>query len=158
MKYTQMRINLKILVDADACPNPIKEILFRASNRLNIKLILYANHPIQTPKSPNIQFQLVSKGFDMADDEIEKWVETGDLVITADVPLADRVVSKSAHAINPRGMLYTEENIKHQLQIRNFTTELRETGQIRGGGPKALSKKDLQAFGNALDAFLAKNR
>lgn len=148
---------MKILVDADACPNVIKDILFRASKRLSMNMILFANHTLAIPKTPFIKFKLVSKGFDVADDEIVKMVLPGDLVITADIPLADSVIDKNATAINPRGMLYTKENIKQRLGMRNFMEELRGMGKITGG-PSSLNKQDLQEFANALDAYLAKHK
>lgn len=148
---------MKILVDADACPNLIKDILFRASKRLSMPMILFANHPLNIPKTPFIKFKLVSKGFDVADDEIINTVAPGDLVITADIPLADSVIDKNATAINPRGMLYTKENIKQKLSMRNFMEELRGMGTITGG-PSGLSKQDLQQFANALDTYLAKHK
>lgn len=146
---------MKILVDADACPNAIKQILFRAANKRQITCLLFANHPLTIPKSAFIRFMQVSKGVDVADNEIEAQVEKGDLVITADVPLAKLVIDKQAIAINPRGTLYTPENIKQKLGMRNFLTELRDAGHITGG-PKALGKKDLQLFANALDRYLTK--
>ena len=148
---------MKILVDADACPNVIKDILFRASKRLNLSMILFANHTLSIPKTPFIKFILVSKGFDVADGEIIKMVLPGDLVITADIPLADSVIDKKATAINPRGMLYTKENIKQKLSMRNFMEALRGAGAITGG-PATLNKQDLQTFANALDSYLAKSR
>lgn len=147
---------MKVLVDADACPNMIKEILFRASKRVSLEMIFFANHALMLPKTPYIKFRQVSKGFDVADGEIIKIVERGDLVITADIPLADSVIDKHATAINPRGMTYTKENIKQKLGMRNFMEELRGMGKITGG-PAALSKSDLQEFANALDKYLAAN-
>lgn len=147
---------MKILVDADACPNVIKDILFRASKRLSMQMILFANHTLSIPKTPFIKFILVPKGFDVADAEIIKMVSAGDLVITGDIPLADSVIDKKATAINPRGMLYTKENIKQKLSMRNFMEELRGTGAITGG-PASLNKQDLQIFANALDRYLTKN-
>ena len=146
---------MKILVDADACPNAIKEIIFRASKRLKIAVILFANHPIAVPKIPLIKFVQVPKGFDEADREIEKMVEQQDLVITADIPLANAVIDKHATALNPRGTLYTKENIKEKLQMRNFMDELRSTGQ-NIGGPSPLDKTSIQNFANALDRVLNK--
>lgn len=148
---------MKILVDADACPNLIKDILFRASKRLSMHMILFANHPLNIPKTPFIKFKLVSKGFDVADGEIINAVAPGDLVITADIPLADSVIDKNATAINPRGMLYTKENIKQKLSMRNFMEELRGMGAITGG-PSGLTKQDLQQFANTLDRYLAKHK
>jgi uncharacterized protein len=146
---------MKIFVDADACPNVIKDILYRASNRKSIELILFANHPLTIPGSPYIKFVQVSKGFDVADSEIEKVVQAGDLVITADIPLADAVIEKNAYAINPRGAFYTKENIKERLTMRNMMEDLRGQGQV-SGGPPPLAKKDQQKFANALDRFIAK--
>lgn len=145
----------KILVDADACPNVIKQIIFRASKRLNIPCILIANHPMAIPASPLISFMQVSQGFDVADDEIERQVQAGDIVITGDIPLADKVIEKKASAINPRGFLYTKDNIKEKLDVRNFMDEMRGAGQVTGG-PKPLNKKDQQSFANALDRLLAR--
>lgn len=146
---------MKILVDADACPNVIKEIIYRASKRLNMTVYLFANHYISIPKSPYLKFHLVSKGFDKADEEIEKLVEKNDLVITADILLADQVIHKGATAINVRGMVYTEENIKERLRVRNMMEEIRSTGKMTGG-PAPLNKKDQQSFANALDRHLSK--
>jgi uncharacterized protein YaiI (UPF0178 family) len=147
---------MKILVDADSCPKVIKEIIFRASKRLSIETILFANHVLNIPNSPHIKFQLVGKGFDVADSVIEDMVQKGDLVVTADIPLADSVIDKNATAINVRGMLYTKENIKQKLTMRNFMSDMRDAGQV-SGGPAAFSKKDQQNFANALDRFLAQN-
>jgi len=147
---------VKILVDADACPNVIKDILYRASKRLSIHLVLFANHALVIPKSSHIRFVQVSKGFDVADSEIEKIVEKGDLVVTADIPLADSVIDKNATAINPRGMLYTKDNIKEKLRMRNLMDELRGAGQMTGG-PATLNKTDQQKFANTLDRFLTQN-
>lgn len=146
---------MKILVDADACPKPIKEVLYRVSKRLQIPIIFFANHSLTLPPSPLLTFKQVSKGFDVADSEIEKLVQKNDLVITADLPLADAVITKNATAINIRGTLYTHENIKQKLTMRNFMTDLRDAGQITGG-PAPFGKKDIQNFANALDRFLAK--
>ncbi len=148
---------MKILVDADGCPNIIKQIVFRAAKRLAIKTILYANHPLTIPGSPHIHFVQVPKGFDVADSEIEKMVEKGDLVITDDIPLADAVIDKHATALGTRGNIYTKDNIKEKLRSRNMMTELRDAGQI-SGGPRSPGKKDQQSFANALDRFLAKNK
>jgi len=147
---------VKIFVDADACPNVVKEILYRVSKRLQINTIFFANHSLRLPPSPFLKFVQVEKGFDVADFEIEKRVEAGDLVVTADIPLADSVIDKNATAINVRGMLYTKENIKEKLAIRNLMDGLRGAGQITGG-PPPLNKTDQQQFANTLDRFLAKN-
>lgn len=146
---------MKIWVDADACPNAIKEILYRAANRVQIPLILVANQYLQTPPSPHISSIQVPSGFDVADDHIAQEVEAGDIVITADIPLAAQIVEKGAHGINPRGTLYTEQNIKQTLTMRNFMEEMRNTGQA-SGGPPPMDAKDKQAFANTLDKLLAK--
>ncbi len=144
---------MRIWVDADACPNVIKEILFRAANRTRTMLILVSNQPIQSPPSPFITKQVVKAGFDVADNKIVENLEAGDLVITADIPLADAVISKSGRALNPRGELYSECNIKQRLSMRNFSQELRSSG-VNTGGPSKISKKEIQDFANALDRLL----
>lgn len=146
---------MKIWIDGDACPKPIKEILFRAAVRTKTKLILVANHFIQLPPSPFISRQIVEKGFDVADNAIVEQLNEGDLVITADIPLANDALEKGARAINPRGELYSTENIKHILAMRNFNESLRETGQMSGGPPK-ISNQDTQKFSNQLDKILTK--
>ena len=144
---------MKIWVDADACPKTIKEILFRGATRSKTDLILVSNHAISTPPSPFISKMQVLAGFDVADDKIMQHIQPGDLVITADIPLAAAVIEKGAIALNPRGMLYTNANIKERLAIRNFSTDLRSSG-IRTGGPEALSKNEIQRFANELDKAL----
>lgn len=146
---------MEILIDADACPNPIKQVLFRSSLRLKIITTLYANHTLTIPKSPFIKFVQVPGGFDVVDHKIVEVVKAGDLVITADIPLASGVIEKHAHALNPRGELYTKENIQQRLSIRNYMDDLRSQGE-RTGGPPPLHPRDIQAFANALDRFLAK--
>ena len=146
---------MKIWVDADACPKTIKEILFRAAIRTKTKLILVSNHAISTPASPFISKIQVIGGFDVADNKIIQNLESGDLVITADIPLADAVTSKSGIALNPRGELYSKENIKERLSLRNFSADLRSSG-LQTGGPSALSKNQIQSFANALDLILSK--
>ncbi len=146
---------MKIWVDADACPVVIKEILFRAAQRTGIQLTLVANQQVRIPPSRNISFIQVSQGFDVADDEIVKRSETGDLVITADIPLAAEAIEKGAIALNPRGELYTTENIKDRLQMRDFMDTLRSSG-IQTGGPPPLDQGDRQAFANQLDRWLAR--
>jgi uncharacterized protein YaiI (UPF0178 family) len=146
---------MKIWVDADACPKVIKEILFRAAKRASVQVTLVANQSLRTPSSQHIKSLQVSSGFDVADNEIVKQVEAGDLVITADIPLAAQVVDKGAHALNPRGELYTPDNIKARLNLRDFMTTLRDSG-INTGGPAPLSLSDRQAFANHLDRLLAK--
>lgn len=148
---------MNILVDADACPKPIKEIIFRAAKRLSILTILYANHDMPIPPSPFIKKIRVMGGFDVADQEIIDKAVVGDLVITADIPLAAAIVEKGAHALNPRGELYTMDNVKDRLAMRNLMDGLRQVGQV-SGGPAPLNQRDLMAFANALDKFLAKHR
>lgn len=148
---------MQIWVDADACPNVIKDILFRAAQRLNINLTLVANQPLRTPPGKNIRSIQVPAGFDVADNRIVQDMVAGDLVITADIPLAAEAIEKNGHALNPRGEFYTKENIKERLAMRNFMTELRDTG-VQTGGPPSLNQKDRQAFANRLDAFLAKHK
>lgn len=147
---------MKIWIDADACPGVIKDILYRASQRKQLDLILVANQPLKTPPSPFIRSIQVGAGFDVADNYIVQNMAAGDLVITADIPLAAEVIEAEGHAINPRGAFYTKENIKQRLTMRNFMEELRNTGQV-SGGPPPLSHSDRQAFANALDRFLAKH-
>jgi len=148
---------MHIWVDADACPNVIKEILFRAAERVQLPLTLVANKPLRTPPSSFIKSVQVADGFDVADDHIVQQIQSGDLVITADIPLAAEVIEKGAHALNPRGSFYTRDNIKERLTMRDFMDELRGSG-IMTGGPKALNQSDRQAFANQLDRFLTQNR
>ena len=147
---------MQIWVDADACPNVIKEILFRAAERVQIPLILVANKILQIPPSRYIRTMRVGAGFDVADNKIVREMESGDLVITADIPLAAAVIGRGGHALNPRGEFYSKENIEECLTMRNFMDELRETG-VNTGGPATLSQKDRQAFANGLDRFLARH-
>ena len=146
---------MRIWVDADACPKVIKEILFRAAKRAQVQLTLVANQSLRTPASQHIKSLQVASGFDVADSEIVKQVSPGDLVITADIPLAAQVVDKGAHALNPRGELYTPENIKARLSLRDFMATLRDSG-VATGGPAPISQADRQAFANNLDRLLAK--
>lgn len=143
----------RILVDADACPNAIKEILFRAAERVKIETLLVANQYIAIPRSKYIKFTLVGAGFDVADKYIIDIAIPGDLVITADIPLADGAITKGAYALNPRGELYDQNNIKQKLSIRNFMDEVRSSGQVTGG-PAPMNKRDNQEFANALDKIL----
>ncbi len=147
---------MKIWVDADACPNVIKEILFRAAERVQMELILVANQSLSTPPSKVIKAVRVSAGFDVADNHIVKHCEADDLVITADIPLAAEVIEKQAIALNPRGELYTVENIKQRLNMRDFMETLRSSG-VQTSGPATLGPKDRQNFANQLDRLLAKN-
>ena len=144
---------MKIWVDADACPGVIKEILFRAANREKLELILVANKAIRVPKSPYIKLQVVVAGFDVADNEIVKQVSPGDIVITSDIPLAAEVIEKEGHALSPRGELYTIDNIKARLNMRDFMETMRASG-VQTGGPPPLSQSDRQAFANHLDRLV----
>ncbi len=146
---------MKIWVDADACPVVIKEILFKAAERTKVLATFVANHSIRIPPSRYIQFMQVSSGFDVADNEIVKRVEEGDLVITGDIPLAAEVIEKGGNALNPRGELYSVDNIRAILNMRDFMDTLRSSG-IDTGGPSALSQSERQAFANHLDKLLAK--
>ena len=148
---------MKIWVDADACPNIVKDILFRASTRTKTHLVLVANQLVRSPLSAYIKKIQVSAGFDVADNRIVQEMESGDLVITADIPLADAAIEKGGFALNPRGELYTKTNIKQRLSVRNFSESLRSSGVVTGG-PAILGKKEVQAFANALDRFLAGHR
>ena len=147
---------MKIWVDADACPVVIKEILFRAAERTRITTTLVANQFLRTPPSPHIKTLHVPGGFDVADARIVEELIEGDLVITADIPLAALVVEKGGHALNPRGELYTEANIKERLAMRNLMEELRGNG-VEISGPATFNHSDRQAFAAALDKFIAKH-
>ena len=144
---------MQLWIDADACPNTIKEILFRAAIKREIDTTLVANNALTVPQSRHIKTIKVGQGLDVADREIVKQLQSGDLVITADIPLAADVIEKGGHALNPRGEFYSEENIRERLSMRNFMDELRSSG-IETGGPPALGPKDKQAFANQLDRFL----
>jgi uncharacterized protein YaiI (UPF0178 family) len=144
----------QIRVDADACPNVIKDILFRAAERAQIPVTLVANQWLRTPPSRFIRSVQVSAGIDVADSEIVRRVESDDLVVTADIPLAALVLEKGALALNPRGELYTPDTIAQRLSMRNFMDELRGAG-IDTGGPSTLHARDRQAFANQLDRWIA---
>ena len=146
---------MQIWVDADACPGVIKEILFRAAQRTRIMTTLVANQMLRVPPSPYIRARQVPAGFDVADQRIVQEVQPGDLVITADIPLAALVIERQAHALNPRGEFYTPENISERLTMRNFMEELRGSG-VDISGPAAFSHSDRQAFAAQLDRFLAR--
>lgn len=148
---------MTIWVDADACPVAAKEILFRAAVRSQIPLVLVANQYIRVPPSPFIKSIQVSAGFDVADNEIAQKAEAGDLVITADIPLAAEVVAKQCVALNPRGELYTKENIRQRLNMRDFMETLRSSG-IQSGGSPPYDQTDKQKFANQLDAYLARHK
>jgi uncharacterized protein YaiI (UPF0178 family) len=147
---------VKIWVDADACPVVIKEILFKAAQRTKIELTLVANHPVHIPPSRLITFVRVTAGFDVADNEIVKRLNKGDLVITGDIPLASEVIDNGAHALNPRGELYTTENIRARLNMRDFMDTLRGSGIDTGGQPP-MSQTDRQTFANNLDKLLTQH-
>lgn len=144
---------MHIWVDADACPAAIKEILYRAAERIGVPLTLVANQPLPTPPSKLIRSVRVQRGFDVADQYIAEQAQAGDLVITADIPLAAEVIDKGAQALNPRGEHYTTENIKERLAMRDLMAELRDAGEVTGG-PPPLGVADRQAFANALDRLL----
>ncbi len=146
-----------IWVDADACPVVIKDILFRAAQRTQTALILVANQYIKVPGSPFIQSIQVQKGFDVADNEIVRRAQLGDLVITSDIPLADEVVKKGANALSPRGEWFNADNIGARLNIRDFMETMRSSG-VQTGGPPALNAQDRKAFAAHLDRWLAKNK
>lgn len=146
---------MKIWVDADSCPVAIKEILFKAANRTGVQLTLVANNTINIPPSDYITFLRVPPGLDVADNEIIKRLNIGDLVITSDIPLAAEVVANGCFALNPRGELYTTENIRDRLNTRDFMDSLRSSG-VETGGPSALSKRNRQSFANHLDQLLSK--
>jgi len=144
-------------VDADACPQVIKEILFRAAERAQVVTTLVANSPLRTPPSPFIRSVRVAKGFDVADHRIVREVQPGDLVITADIPLAALVIARGAQALDPRGELYTEGNVHERLAVRNLMQDLRAGGDLIAG-PAPFSQNDRQRFANHLDHFLTRGR
>lgn len=150
-----MNNRLKIWVDADSCPVVIKEILFRAAERTKIETILVANKLLKVPPSPYIRATQVPGGFDVADNKIVQELQAGDLVITADIPLAAQVIEKGGHALNPRGEFYSKENISERLTMRNFMEELRGSG-VDISGPATLSQSDRQAFAAELDRFVSR--
>ena len=147
--------SIQIWVDADACPRVIKEILFRAADRVGVPVTLVANQALQVPRSRYIRSIQVGAGFDVADSHIVQQSEAGDLVITADIPLAAEVIAKGCLALNPRGDLYTEDNIRQRLNMRDFMDTLRSSG-VDTGGPASFSHADRQAFANQLDRLLAR--
>ena len=145
---------MNIWVDADACPAVVKDILYRAAERTRVSLTLVANKPLRTPPSPFIRTLQVSRGFDVADNEIARRVEPGDLVVTADIPLAAQVIERGGHALDPRGELFSPETIRERLTMRDFMDELRASG-VQTGGPPPLAHGDRQRFANQLDRLLA---
>lgn len=148
---------MKIWVDADACPNVIKEILFRASTRTATKLTLIANQRVPVPRSPHIKMVQVSSGYDEADNEIVRRMDAGDLVITSDIPLASDVIDKQGLVLSPRGERMSKENIRARLNIRDFMETMRASG-VETGGPPALSQTDRKAFADQLDKILARQK
>ncbi len=147
---------MEIWVDADACPVVIKDILYRSAERTEVQLTLVANQPLHIPPSRFIKMLKVASGFDVADNEIVKRLSAGDLVITSDIPLAAEVIEKGGYALNPRGELYSADNIRARLTMRNFMESLRASG-IDSGGPPALSHSDRKAFANHLDKILTRH-
>lgn len=147
---------MKIWVDADACPNVIKEMLYRVAGRAQISIVFVANQWLRLPESPFITFIQVPEGPDIADDKIAEDCHAGDLIITADIPLAARIVEKGATALDPRGTLYDKDNVGQILSIRDFMDSMRGSG-IETGGPKNFGQQDRQKFANALDKFVAQN-
>jgi uncharacterized protein YaiI (UPF0178 family) len=146
---------MRIYVDADGCPKIVKEILFRAAERVGVPLTVVANKAIWVPDSPLIDRVVVGAGLDVADSWIAEHAEPRDLVVTADIPLAAKVVEKGADALSPHGEVYDEENIRERLSVRDFMAELR-SGGVQTGGPSTFSVSDRQAFANALNKFLSK--
>jgi uncharacterized protein YaiI (UPF0178 family) len=146
---------MKIWVDADACPVVIKDILFRAAERTGVQLTLVANQPVRIPPSRYIKSLQVASGFDVADNEIVKRLGAGDLVITSDIPLAADVIEKEGYALSPRGELYTADNIRGRLNMRDFMDTLRASG-VDTGGPPALNQSDRKSFANELDKILTR--
>lgn len=152
-----MATDARIWVDADACPSVIKDILYRAANRCQIQTTFIANHALKLPASPYLQFSQVQSGFDVADNEIVRRMNPGDLVVTADIPLAAEAIEKGALALNPRGELYTSDTIQARLTMRNLMETLRNSGE-QLGGPSALNQRDRQTFANQLDQWLLKTK
>ena len=147
----------QVWVDADACPGPVKEILFRAAERAQVPVTLVANQWLRTPGSRFVRALQVQGGFDAADDAIAERAGPGDLVVTQDIPLASRVLASGAEAVDPRGERFTADNIAERLSVRNFMEELRGAG-VQTGGPAAFNARDRQAFANQLDGWLARRR
>ena len=145
---------MRIWVDADACPAVVKEMLYRAADRVKVQVVLVANRALRTPPSPYIRSVQVAQGFDVADRHIAEAVAPGDLVVTADIPLAAAVVERDAFALDPRGAFYSRENVRELLDLRNFMETMRSSGLVTGG-PPAYGHADRQAFANRLDRFLA---
>lgn len=146
---------MRIWVDADACPVAVREILFKAADRTGVELTLIANQAIRIPPSPSVRMRIVPGGFDVADAEIVAQVGPGDLVITSDIPLAADVIARDAHALSPRGELFSKENVRARLNIRDFMDTMRASG-VHGGGPPPLSPADRKRFADHLDRLLAR--
>lgn len=149
---------MTVWVDADACPLVARQILFRAAARTGVRVTLVANQPIAVPRASNVTMLQVPKGFDVADNEIVRRVEAGDLVITADIPLAAEVIDKGAEALSPRGETHTAEDIGAKLNMRDFMDTMRSSGVDTRGGPAAYGQREKQAFANGLDRYLARQR
>ncbi|MCK0105981.1 YaiI/YqxD family protein [Marinobacter sp. S0848L] len=147
---------MPIWVDADACPVPVREIICRAATRWKVQTTFIANHAITLPPSPFISRRQVPQGFDVADNEIMDQMNTGDLVITQDIPLAAEAIEKGATVFNPRGQAFTKENIRQRLAMRNFMEEMRDAGQVTGG-PAPFGQADRKEFANQLDRWLQRN-
>ncbi|KAA3628842.1 MAG: YaiI/YqxD family protein [Proteobacteria bacterium] len=147
---------MKIWVDADACPLVIREILFRAAQRTGVQLTLVANQPLRVPASPVIRMLQVPAGFDVADNEIVNRLSAGDLVITSDIPLAAEAIEKGGQALSPRGELFTRDNIKARLNMRDFLDTMRASGMFTGG-PPPLDQSDRKAFAGHLDKILVRS-
>ena len=147
--------SFKIWVDADACPNLIKNVIFRLADNRQVDVVLVSNHYVKTPNSRFVSAKQGGKGFDEADNEIIALMSGGDLVVTGDLPLANDVIQKRGFAINPRGTVYDEENIKSHLSRRDLMEDLRDSGVV-SGGPSALNKKNVQEFANAIDRLVTK--
>ena len=146
---------MKIWVDADACPNPIKEILFRAAERTGVALVLVANHDVRIKPSPHIRFLRVGAGFDVADNEIVARIEAGDLAITGDIPLAAEIIDRHGLVLSPRGEPFTADNIKARLSMRDLMDSLRSSG-VDTGGQAPLNHADRKTFADQLDRILSR--
>ncbi len=146
---------MKVLIDADACPKLAKEVLYKTTQRFKIDILVVANQYIRTPPMVHIRNVVVGEGYNVADDKVVELTEAGDLVITSDIPLADRVIKKGGYALSPRGELWDEDNISSRLAVRDLLDELRSCG-METGGPAAYGQRDRQDFVNALDRFLTK--
>lgn len=148
---------MTIWVDADACPNAIKTILFRAADRAQLEVVLVANQSLPLPKSRWVRQIRVESGFDVADHEIVRLAEAGDLIITSDIPLAAEAIEKQAEVVTPRGEIYTRDNIRGRLNMRDFMDTMRASG-IQSGGPAALNEQDKRQFANALDRYIQRHQ